>query len=96
MQRLARYPLLLRQILHYTPKTHPDHVPVLEALLQSEELLRGANEAVRSSENMDKLREIQARLGASRRGGLRALFRPQGASAASEVSPALPSRCRTA
>ena len=96
MQRLARYPLLLRQILHYTPKTHPDHIPVLEALLQSEELLRDANEAVRSSENMEKLQEIQARLNASRRGVLRSLFRPPSASVTNEVSPAIHSWCRTA
>lgn len=62
VQRLTRYPLLLRQILHYTPKDHPDHNSITEGLLKSETILRDTNEAVRALENIEKLEEIQAKL----------------------------------
>lgn len=62
VQRLARYPMLIRQILHYTPKTYAEHDLVAKSLNLTEDLLRETNEAVRSAENREKLRDLQTRL----------------------------------
>ena len=37
MQRMTRYPLLIRTILHHTPKEHPDQPVLLDALNLAEE-----------------------------------------------------------
>lgn len=62
VQRLTRYTLLLRQILHYTGKDHPDHSATVQALNGSEMLLRETNEEVRAKENLVVLQELQNRL----------------------------------
>ena len=54
MQRVTRYPMMLRQILKYTPETNPEHAPLKRALAESEENLRNINEAVRDKENIEK------------------------------------------
>ncbi|KAI9004449.1 hypothetical protein DFJ74DRAFT_693455 [Hyaloraphidium curvatum] len=57
-QRITRYPLIFRQILHYTPKDHPDHQQVMESLDACESLLDKVNEMVRDIDNRAKLEEI--------------------------------------
>ncbi|CAG8437670.1 15518_t:CDS:10 [Acaulospora morrowiae] len=58
LQRITRYPLLIRQILHYTRKDHEDHKMMMEALHKAEEILEETNEAAREQENKIKLSEI--------------------------------------
>ncbi|KAL1919154.1 uncharacterized protein VTP21DRAFT_2536 [Calcarisporiella thermophila] len=58
MQRITRYPLLLRQIFNYTPDSHPDHGQLDEALKAGERVLNQCNEAARMEESRQKLAEI--------------------------------------
>ena len=62
VQRLARYPLLLRQMIHYTPRTHPMHIELTKAHKMSEDFLKATNEAVREAEDRARLFEVQERL----------------------------------
>uniref|UniRef100_A0A096M4V6 Intersectin 2a n=1 Tax=Poecilia formosa TaxID=48698 RepID=A0A096M4V6_POEFO len=59
MQRLTRYPLLIKNILEHTPEGHEDREPLREALERAEELCSQVNEAVREKENADRLEWIQ-------------------------------------
>ncbi|XP_038132470.1 intersectin-2a isoform X2 [Cyprinodon tularosa] len=59
MQRLTRYPLLIKNILEHTPDDHDDHRPLQEALERAEELCSQVNEAVREKENAERLEWIQ-------------------------------------
>lgn len=73
MQRVARYPLLIKQvfspfqpcyntapqILHYTTKDHPDRENVLLALSSSEQCLQSINESVRVAQMQARLQELQ-------------------------------------
>jgi hypothetical protein len=58
MQRITRYPLLIKQILHYTPKPHPDHADLLIALSLTEKVLSEVNTAAKKAENQAKMEEI--------------------------------------
>ncbi|CAG8523760.1 4631_t:CDS:10 [Paraglomus occultum] len=58
MQRITRYPLLLRQILHYTEKDHTDHENMMQALKKAESVLEETDEAIRDQENKLKIAEI--------------------------------------
>jgi len=58
MQRITRYALLFKQILHYTPKGHSDHDKVVFAHEVSESIVDRVNEAAREKENQAKLEEI--------------------------------------
>lgn len=60
MQRITRYPLLIRSILDNTPESHVDHSSLKLALEQAEELCSQVNEGVREKENSDRLEWIQA------------------------------------
>ncbi|KAM9840274.1 intersectin-2-like [Aulostomus maculatus] len=60
MQRITRYPLLIKNILEHTPDHHADHVPLREALERAEELCSQVNEGVREKENADRLEWIQS------------------------------------
>ncbi|KAI8915202.1 hypothetical protein DFJ77DRAFT_359259 [Powellomyces hirtus] len=59
MQRITRYSLLLKQILHYTPKAHPDHDGVVRALAMAEKEAELVNSAARERESREKLEEVQ-------------------------------------
>ncbi|XP_034243922.1 intersectin-1 isoform X2 [Thrips palmi] len=59
MQRITKYPLLIKKILHYTSIDHPDHSYVQEALSKAEELCNQVNEGVREKENSDRLEWLQ-------------------------------------
>ncbi|XP_052830492.1 intersectin-1-like [Octopus bimaculoides] len=59
MQRITRYPLLLKKILKHTPEDHPDHLHLVDALAKAEELCSQVNEGVREKENSNDLEWIQ-------------------------------------
>ncbi|XP_036365508.1 intersectin-1 isoform X5 [Octopus sinensis] len=59
MQRITRYPLLLKKILKHTPEEHPDHLHLVDALAKAEELCSQVNEGVREKENSNDLEWIQ-------------------------------------
>ncbi|ORX88366.1 hypothetical protein K493DRAFT_341344 [Basidiobolus meristosporus CBS 931.73] len=58
MQRITRYPLLLRQILHYTSKDHEDYEHISQALEKAEGILHEANQIAKIREDEGKLKEI--------------------------------------
>ncbi|KAG2195516.1 hypothetical protein INT47_002712 [Mucor saturninus] len=58
VQRITRYPLLLRQILNNTPKKHPDHSLVRSALSIAQKVLEDVNEETRRFENIQKMSEL--------------------------------------
>uniref|UniRef100_A0A670ICI0 Intersectin 2 n=1 Tax=Podarcis muralis TaxID=64176 RepID=A0A670ICI0_PODMU len=60
MQRITRYPLLIKSILENSPETHPDHCNLKLALERAEELCSQVNEGVREKENSDRLEWIQS------------------------------------
>ncbi|XP_075779517.1 intersectin-2 isoform X2 [Pelodiscus sinensis] len=60
MQRITRYPLLMKSILENTPEDHPDHSNLKLALERAEELCSQVNEGVREKENSDRLEWIQS------------------------------------
>ncbi|XP_066554421.1 intersectin-2 isoform X1 [Amia ocellicauda] len=60
MQRITRYPLIIKNILESTPETNPDYSHLREALEKAEELCSQVNEGVREKENSDRLEWIQA------------------------------------
>lgn len=59
MQRITKYPLLIKQLLKYTPEGHPDNFNTQEALTASETLCAQVNEAVSQRDNTDKLEWMQ-------------------------------------
>lgn len=60
LQRICKYPLLIREILKYTPENHFDRVNLETALEKAEELCQQVNEGVRNQENTDRLEWLQA------------------------------------
>ncbi|XP_077444012.1 intersectin-2-like isoform X2 [Stigmatopora argus] len=62
MQRITRYPLLIKNILENTPEPHADRPTLRDALERAEELCSGVNEGVREKENSDRLEWIQSRV----------------------------------
>ncbi|XP_030577284.1 intersectin-2a isoform X2 [Archocentrus centrarchus] len=62
MQRITRYPLLIKNILENTPDGHADCGPLREALERAEELCSQVNEGVREKENSDRLEWIQSHI----------------------------------
>ncbi|KAH8829709.1 hypothetical protein DL96DRAFT_1669029 [Flagelloscypha sp. PMI_526] len=62
MQRLTRYPLLIRQVLHYTEESSIEHESVSNALTTAERLLDSINETIRDQEGRDRLKAISKNL----------------------------------
>ncbi|XP_043919490.1 intersectin-2 [Protopterus annectens] len=60
MQRITRYPLIIKNILDNTPESHPDHSHLKMALERAEELCSQVNEGVREKENSDRLEWLQS------------------------------------
>ncbi|KAK0142663.1 Intersectin-2 [Merluccius polli] len=59
MQRITRYPLIIKNILENTAEGHQDRAALREALERAEELCSQVNEGVREKENSDRLEWIQ-------------------------------------
>ena len=62
MQRLTRYPLLLAQILRYTPHEHVDSVKIESAKHTAESILAKTNEAIRENEDLSALAKLSENL----------------------------------
>ncbi|KAJ8400295.1 hypothetical protein AAFF_G00396780, partial [Aldrovandia affinis] len=60
MQRITRYPLIIKNIMESTPETHVDRVQLQGALERAEELCLQVNEEVREKENEDRLEWLQS------------------------------------
>ncbi|KAJ1555279.1 Intersectin-2, partial [Nowakowskiella sp. JEL0078] len=58
MQRITRYSLLLKQILHYTPKSHPDYSDVIKTIQLAEKSAEKVNLAAKDRDNENKLETI--------------------------------------
>ncbi|KAG8833257.1 hypothetical protein FRC17_011032 [Serendipita sp. 399] len=61
MQRITRYPLLIRQILQYTQHGE-DRVMIDRALLAAEAILETINESIRDQEGHERLKELSNNL----------------------------------
>jgi hypothetical protein len=59
IQRLCKYPLLLRELIKNTPEEHPDYRNLINAQKQIEDVVTYVNEGRRSAENQQKIVEIQ-------------------------------------
>ncbi|KAJ7590631.1 hypothetical protein C8J56DRAFT_887202 [Mycena floridula] len=61
MQRITRYPLLIRQILNYT-EPGPEQTLIQESLATAEKILDRINEAIRDQEGYETLKTISQHL----------------------------------
>jgi hypothetical protein len=65
IQRICKYPLLLREIIAHTLATHPEHRELTAAQLKVESIVKSVNEARLRAENLNKILEIEQSLGRS-------------------------------
>ena len=61
VQRITRYPLLIRQVLHYT-ENETDRPPIEQALQSVERVLNLINEAIREQEGRARLEAVSKNL----------------------------------
>ncbi|KAM9775546.1 phosphatidylinositol 3,4,5-trisphosphate-dependent Rac exchanger 2 protein isoform 1-T1 [Syngnathus typhle] len=62
IQRICKYPLLLRELLKRTPKKHEDYAPAQESLQVMKAVCSGINEAKRQMEKLELLEEWQSHI----------------------------------
>jgi hypothetical protein len=62
MQRITRYGLLLRQLLHYTSKHHVEHDATLIALQLSSEYLEKLNANTRIQESLIRIETLSKQI----------------------------------
>ncbi|XP_063779942.1 phosphatidylinositol 3,4,5-trisphosphate-dependent Rac exchanger 2 protein isoform X1 [Pseudophryne corroboree] len=62
IQRICKYPLLLRELLKRTPKRHSDYASVAEALQAMKAVCSNINEAKRQMEKLEVLEEWQSHI----------------------------------
>ncbi|KAJ3138175.1 Intersectin 1 (SH3 domain protein) [Irineochytrium annulatum] len=58
MQRITRYNLILKQILHYTPPTHPEHASVVRAMEAADRVAQMVNASAREQESRERIEAI--------------------------------------
>mmetsp|Transcript_9225 Transcript_9225/g.13959 ORF Transcript_9225/g.13959 Transcript_9225/m.13959 type:complete len:330 (-) Transcript_9225:18-1007(-) len=63
VQRLCKYPLLLRELIKNTPEAHEDYQPLIDAQEKVASVVSFVNEAKRIAEGQAKMREIEAEVG---------------------------------
>src|SRR3989338_3069798 len=63
VQRLCKYPLLLRELIKNTPKEHPDHSQLEAAAEKVGSVVAFVNEAKRNAEGKAKMKEIEEMVG---------------------------------
>ena len=61
VQRICRYPLLLREIIKYTPESHRDHSNLVLSLQKISSIVAIVNESTPKAENVSLMVEIQNR-----------------------------------
>eukprot|EP01102_Stenamoeba_stenopodia_P007015 TRINITY_DN1959_c0_g1_i1.p1 TRINITY_DN1959_c0_g1~~TRINITY_DN1959_c0_g1_i1.p1 ORF type:complete len:1028 (-),score=246.32 TRINITY_DN1959_c0_g1_i1:51-3134(-) len=59
VQRVCKYPLLLRELLKSTPEDHPDRPCIEQALTKTEVVVTSINEYSRFQENIQKIVDVQ-------------------------------------
>lgn len=59
MQRVTKMPLLLRQILKYTPENHPDRLDLIEAARVIDDILAKINTAAGARAEAARLHQAQ-------------------------------------
>ncbi|KAJ3225233.1 Myosin 10A, isoform D [Clydaea vesicula] len=64
IQRICKYPLLLKELLRHTEKTHKDHPNLLIAAEKIEAVVKVANEATRLLGERDRIISLQGKLDA--------------------------------
>lgn len=62
VQRLCRYPLLLKEILKTTPTTHADYQPLSEALTKINEAVAKVNDFKGKAENAMMIAQVQQKV----------------------------------
>jgi len=62
VQRICKYPLLIRQLLEHTPVSHPDRVGLEEAQCKIQDCVEAINESKRAAENVRRIVDCQNRL----------------------------------
>ena len=62
VQRICKYPLLLRQINLKTPDDHPDKTNLLLAIEKIEEVVESVNKRRRHVENSEKIMQIEKKV----------------------------------
>ncbi|KAJ3408742.1 hypothetical protein HDU80_004687 [Chytriomyces hyalinus] len=62
MQRITRYIIMLKQVLHYTPPHHPEHSSVSRAVEMADRVAERVNIAVMAVESRDKLEAINSQV----------------------------------
>ncbi|KAJ3116826.1 Myosin 10A, isoform D [Physocladia obscura] len=62
IQRICKYPLLLRELIKVTPAGHADYENLKIALSKIETVVAIVNEGTRMAENVQKMLDLQARL----------------------------------
>lgn len=58
VQRLCKYPLLVREILRSTPEDHPDYTKLQQALTKVETLVSNTNEITAAAENAFRIIQV--------------------------------------
>ncbi|KAJ3203501.1 Intersectin 1 (SH3 domain protein), partial [Dinochytrium kinnereticum] len=62
MQRVTRYTLIFKQILHYTPQDHPEHGAVVRAAQVADRMATLVNLAAREQESREKIEALVAQM----------------------------------
>lgn len=58
IQRVCKYPLLLRELIKYTPENHPDWDPLQSAFSKINSVVADINEAQRQAEGLQRIMEV--------------------------------------
>ncbi|KCV71332.1 hypothetical protein H696_02277 [Fonticula alba] len=62
VQRICKYPLLIREIIRHTPADHPDHPNLERAFQKIETVVTIVNEATRQAEGVHKMLYLRSRI----------------------------------
>lgn len=62
IQRICKYPLLLKELLKHTPDDHPDYEYLSKSCQSIEEIVKKINERKREKDNSFKINEIAENL----------------------------------
>ncbi|RVE58754.1 hypothetical protein OJAV_G00198160 [Oryzias javanicus] len=62
IQRICKYPLLLKELLKRTPRKHNDYIQVQESLQMMKAVCSSINEAKRQMEKLEILEELQSHI----------------------------------